>query len=133
MIASSERDRSLAEWVTLLLSTLVVGALVAVALVEASRQGDRDRGAIEVTFDKERAVSRGASFYVPYTVRNTGSEAIASAEIWIEVLSGEELLEAAEVSVQSLPMHGQQDGIFVTAHDPDSATLRGRLESLQFP
>ena len=133
MTVTPRHERSLAEWVTLLLSTLVVGALVAVARVEESRRADRDDGAIEVTFDTERTVARDDGFYVPYTIWNTGSEAIASAEIWIEVFTGDEVTEAAEIAVQSLPLRGQQDGIFVTMRDPTSSTLRGRLESLQFP
>ena len=132
-MTASQHGRSWPEWVTLLLSLVVIGALIAVALVEESRRDERGEGTVEVTFDKERAVAVGESFYVPYTVRNTGSEAISSAEIWIEVVAAGELIDTAEISVQSLPLRGEQDGIFVTTQDPASVTLRGRLESLQFP
>jgi uncharacterized protein (TIGR02588 family) len=127
------RGRSVAEWVTFSLSVLVVGALVVVALVEESRRQEGDRAALQVTFDTERAAARGESYYVPYTVRNTGSDAISSAEIWIEVYDGELLVESAEVIVQFLPLQGRQDGVFVTTHDPASHVLQSRVESIQFP
>lgn len=129
----SPRKRSLAEWVTLSLSVLVVGALIVVALVEESRRQDGDGTLLQMTFDTERAIARGDSFYVPYTVLNTGSDAISSAEIWIEVYDGERVVESAEVTVQFLPLQGKQDGIFVTSRDPASHSLRSKLESLQFP
>ena len=125
--------RSNAEWVTLALSVLVVGALVAVALVEEARRQQVDQSSVQVTFDRDHTTSRESSFYVPYTVRNTGANAISSAEIWIEVYDGEQLVESAEILVQYLPLQGKQDGVYVSAHDPRSYGFRGRLESLQFP
>jgi uncharacterized protein (TIGR02588 family) len=127
------RGRSVAELVTLSLSVLVVGALVVVALVEESQRLEGDRAALQMTFDTEQAAARGESYYVPYTVRNTGSDAISSAEIWIEVYDGELLVESAEVIVQFLPLQGRQDGVFVTIHDPASHVLQSRVESIQFP
>ena len=128
-----DRRRSIAEWVTLSLSVLVVGALVVVALVEESRRQEADRAAVQVTFDTERAVASGESYYVPYTVRNTGSDAISSAELWIDVYAGQQLVESAEIMVQFLPLQGRQDGVFVTTYDPTSHSLESRVESIQFP
>ena len=133
MTSVSPRKRSLAEWVTLSVSVLVVGALIVVALVEESRRQEGDGTLLQMTFDTERAIARGESFYVPYTVLNTGSETISSAEIWIDVYDGDLVVDSAEVTVQFLPLQGKQDGIFVTAHDPALHSLRSQIESLQFP
>ena len=133
MTGNAARRRSIAEWVTLSLSVLVVGALVVVALVEESRRQEGDAAGLQVTFDTEHVARRGESFYVPYTVLNTGSEAISSAEIWIEVSDGERVIESAEITVQFLPLQGTQDGVFVTTRDPAIYALRSRVESLQFP
>lgn len=127
------RRRSAAEWVTLSLSVLVVGALIVVALVEESRRQEADPAALRVTFDTERTTARGESYYVPYAVQNTGSDAISSAEIWIDVYDGEQLVESAEIIVQFLPLQGRQEGVFVTAYDPASHSLESRVESIQFP
>jgi len=129
----SARGRSLAEWVTLSLSLLVVGALVSVAVLEEIRPEEEDPAAVQVTFEIDRAVAEGESYFVPYTIRNTGSDAISPAEIWIDVYDGERLVESAEVIVQSLPLEGKRDGVFVTIHDPASHALQSRVESLQFP
>ena len=130
---SAVRGRSAAEWVTLSLSVLVVGALVAVALVEESRRQEEDGAALQVMFDTARSTQEGAIFYIPYTVRNTGSDAISSADVWIDVYEGDQLVESAEITVQYLPLQGKQDGVFVTTHDPASHALQSRLESLLFP
>jgi uncharacterized protein (TIGR02588 family) len=133
MTGTAARRKSTAEWVTLSLSVLVVGALIVVALMEESHRQQGDAAGLQVTFDTERVVSSGESFYVPYTVVNTGSEAISSAEVWIEVVAGERVVESAEITVQFLPLQGKQDGMFVTTRDPATHALRSRVESLQFP
>jgi uncharacterized protein (TIGR02588 family) len=133
MTGSAARRKSAAEWVTLSLSMLVVGALIVVALVEESHRQQGDAAGLQMTFDTEHAAQHNQSFYVPYTVRNTGSEAISSAEIWIEVSDGERVVESAEINVQFLPLQGKQDGVFVTTRDPETYALRSRVESLQFP
>jgi uncharacterized protein (TIGR02588 family) len=133
MSGYAARRKSTAEWVTLALSLLVVGALIAVALAEESRRQQEDAAGLQVSFDTERVAQHDESFYVPYTVLNTGSQAISSAEIWIEVSDGERVVESAEIKLQFLPLQGKQNGIFVTTHDPAIYTLRSRVESLQFP
>jgi uncharacterized protein (TIGR02588 family) len=133
MTQGSQRRRSVAEWITLTLSVLVVGSLIVVALIEESRRQQTDGSDFQVTFDIERTVERDDSYYVPYTVVNTGPNAISSAEIWIEVYDGEVLVESAEVNIQFMPLQGKQDGLFVTTHDPSVHRMLSRLESLQFP
>jgi uncharacterized protein (TIGR02588 family) len=133
MTQRSRPPVSIAEWVTLSLSVLIVGALVMVALVEESRREDADAADLGMSFDVERTVARGGNYYVPYTVRNQGSAAITSAEIWIDIYFENELVDSAEVTVEFLPLQGSQDGVFVTPYDPSTHTVVGRLESLQFP
>jgi uncharacterized protein (TIGR02588 family) len=133
MTGRAARRKSVAEWVTLSLSVLVVGALIVVALAEEARRQEGDGAPLQITFDTEQAASRDKIFYIPYTVTNTGSEAISSAEIWIDIYGGERVVESAEINVQFLPLQGTQDGTFVTTRDPASHALRSRIESLQFP
>ena len=133
MTTRAPRRLSLAEWVTLLMGLIVVGLFVGVAIHEEWERRDDPAGAIEIRLDATQAVRQGPSWYVPYVVRNTGAAAIDSAEIWIEVYDGDELVDTAEIRVQSLPLEGSQFGLFVTTLDPDAHTIKGRLESLQFP
>jgi uncharacterized protein (TIGR02588 family) len=133
MSTVAARKLAPAEWVTLALGLIVVGVFVGVAVREALERRDGPAGAIEITFDATQAELQGSSWFVPYVVRNTGSVAIDSAEIWIEIYAGEEIVETAEISVQTLPIEGRQLGVYVTALNPDAHTIQGRLESLQFP
>jgi uncharacterized protein (TIGR02588 family) len=124
---------SAAEWVTLSLSVLIVGSLIVVALVEESRREEAGVADLGMSFDVERTVVRGGNYYVPYTVRNQGSAAITSAEIWVDIYFENVLIDSAEITVQFLPLQGSQDGVFVTPYDPATHTVLGRLESVQFP
>ena len=133
MTRRDAEGRSPAGWVTLALSILVVGALVAVALVEESRRGEMGGEPLEIVFDAERSQTDGERYYVPYTIMNTGPQAISSAEIWIGIYEGERLVESSEITVAFLPLEGRQDGLYVTTLDPATHTARGRLVSLQFP
>ena len=133
MTPRNRRPISFAEWVTLSLSVVIVGALIAVALVEESRREDDLAADLRMTFDVEQTVARGGNFYVPYTIRNLGSAAISSAEIWVDVYSQNEVVDSVEIIVQFLPLQGSQDGVFVTQYAPATHTVVGRVESLQFP
>ena len=133
MTPRNRRPISFAEWVTLSLSVVIVGALIAVALVEETRREDDVAADLRMTFDVEQTVGRGGNFYVPYTIRNLGSAAVSSAEIWIDIYSQNERVDSAEITVQFLPLQGSQDGVFVTPYDPATHTVFGRVESLQFP
>lgn len=131
MSTGSGGSRTVAEWVTLGLSLLVVAGLIAIAIREESERTD-DTG-VTVLFDEESATRHGELYYVPYIVTNIGGDAITSAEIWIEVFNGDLMVESAEVRIQFLPREGRQDGIYFSSFDPATHELRGRLESLQFP
>jgi uncharacterized protein (TIGR02588 family) len=133
MSTSAPRKLAHAEWITLLIGLVVIGTFVAVAVREEFQRRDSPAGAIEITFDATQAELQGSSWFVPYLVRNTGSVAIDSAELWIEIYAGVELVETAEIRVQFLPIDGTQLGVYVTELDPEAHTIAGRLESLQFP
>ena len=133
MTSGDRQPKSAAEWVTLSLSALIVGSLIVVALVEESRREDVDAVELRISFDEEQASTQGENYFLPYTIRNTGSTAISSAEIWIDTYAGEQVIESAEVTVQFLPLQGSQEGVFVTTHDPPTHTFVGRIESIQFP
>lgn len=133
MTGRAGRRIAAAEWVTLAISALIVGALIAVALVEERRRQSTEGVGVQSTFGGDRAEFRDGAYYVPYTVRNTGAEAIVSAEIWIDVYDGERLVESDEIAVELLPLQGTQEGVYATMHDPAEHRFVGRLESLQIP
>jgi uncharacterized protein (TIGR02588 family) len=132
MTGHSGERRSAAGWVTLGLSVLVVAILVGIAIREELERKDAGT-VIAVTFDRGAAMHRGDEYLVPFTVYNTGADAISSGDILIEVYDGERLVESTEVTVEFLPREGRQDGVYVSAFDPTTHEVRAQLESLQFP
>lgn len=133
MSANLDARRTLADWVTLAISILVVGMLVMVAVLEEVQRSHESDFGVAITFDKGLVTQKGVEFYVPYRVTNVGDAAISSAEVWIEVRDAGELLETAEITVSFLPLNGHQDGIYVSRLDPGRFAYSGRLESLLFP
>jgi len=124
---------SAAERVTLILSFLVVAVLIGVALKEEARIEGSEPAGLIVTFATDRSFVRDDSYYVPYTVINRGAEAIDSAQIRFEVLSGNEVVQSNDLAVQFLPLDGIQTGLFVTQHDPNTHTFRASPITLQSP
>jgi uncharacterized protein (TIGR02588 family) len=121
------------ELVVLLLSLLIVGGFVAVALWMSSSTADSDVAGLEVTFDVEGTVEREEGIFVPYAITNHTSSGVAAAEIWIEVFDGVRLMETAEIRVEFLPVESRQDGLYVSKFNPAEYEFRGRLESLLYP
>jgi uncharacterized protein (TIGR02588 family) len=124
---------STAERVTLVLSFLVVAVLIGAALVEEARIEGSEPAGLEVTFDVGLTTVHEGNYFVPYTVLNHGGQAIDSAQFRIEVLSGESVVQADDLSIQFLPLDGVQTGLFVTQFDPATHTLRATPLTLQFP
>jgi uncharacterized protein (TIGR02588 family) len=124
---------SAAERITLALCFLIIGTLLAVVVYAEARPETNDSGNIEMTFDIEQSEFRDGAHFIPYTIRNTGREAISSAEIRIDVSDSKRVVDSAVITVQFLPVHGSQTGVYVTSLDPATHTVEGRLESVQFP
>ena len=101
--------------------------------LEESLRSDGAEGNVAVGFDTAGALTRPDGHYVPYTITNTGTEAISTADLRLEVYDGDHLVDSAEITVRLLPLRGTQDGVFVTTFDPATHDLRAQLVSLQFP
>lgn len=122
-----------AERVTIVVSFLVVAILIGAALVEEARIEGSAPAGLEVTFDVGRTITRDDRYFVPYTVFNHGGQAIDSAEIRFQVLSGETVLQEDDIFVQFLPLDGNQIGLYATELDPATHSFRARPITLQFP
>ena len=124
---------TLPEWLTLCVSLVVVGAMVWIGIREEMNRQQGPAGHIRIALQPENSEIRNGTFFIPYEIRNTGSVAVTSAEIWIEAYAGPELVQSAEIRISALPLQGTQSGIFVTTLDPNQYEFRGRLETVQFP
>lgn len=133
MTRARRPPRTAADWLTLAVCALIVSTLVFFAIVEQRRLDLADGVALEVTFRAEEAARANDQFLVPFTVANTGSTAILSADLIIEVYQETRLVESAPVTVTFLPLKGRQHGLYASERDPRETLIRWRLESLQLP
>ena len=130
---SMSTRRSLPEAVITALSILVVVGLVAYALGQERQRREADPANVNLAFDIGRASFQNGTYFIPYVVSNDSSQAIDSADMLIEVLDGEEVVESSAISLVSLPLDGRQNGIYASRFDPATHQVRGRLTSLVFP
>lgn len=125
--------RSLPEVVITIMSVLVVAGLIAYALGQEQQRREADPANVNLIFDASRAIYQNGAYFIPYVVSNDSSHAIDSADMVIEVLDGDQVVESSAISLVSLPLDGRQSGIYASRYDPETHELRGRLTSLVFP
>ena len=127
------RSRSAPEMVITLLSILVVGGLIAFAVGQERQRRTADPANVNLIFDVSNANYVDGTYFIPYIASNDSSHAIDSADMLIEVLDGDAVVESSAISLVSLPLDGRQKGIYASRFDPNTHVIRGRLTSLVFP
>ena len=127
------RSRSAPEIVITLLSILVVGGLIAFAVGQERQRRAADPANVNLIFDVSNANYVDGTYFIPYIASNDSSHAIDSADMLIEVLDGDAVVESSAISLVSLPLDGRQKGIYASRFDPNTHVIRGRLTSLVFP
>ena len=127
------RSRSAPEIVITLLSILVVGGLIAFAVGQERQRRAADPANVNLIFDVSNANYEDGTYFIPYIASNDSSHAIDSADMLIEVLDGDAVVESSAISLVSLPLDGRQKGIYASRFDPNTHVIRGRLTSLVFP
>ena len=127
------RSRSAPEMVITLLSILVVGGLIAFAVGQERQRRAADPANVNLIFDVSNANYVDGTYFIPYIASNDSSHAIDSADMLIEVLDGDAVVESSAISLVSLPLDGRQKGIYASRFDPNTHVIRGRLTSLVFP
>ena len=127
------RSRSAPEIVITFLSILVVGGLIAFAVGQERQRRAADPANVNLIFDVSNANYEDGTYFIPYIASNDSSHAIDSADMLIEVLDGDAVVESSAISLVSLPLDGRQKGIYASRFDPNTHVIRGRLTSLVFP
>jgi uncharacterized protein (TIGR02588 family) len=122
---SSAAPRTRPEWVSLIVSLLLLGALIGV-IVSFWIQ-DQGRPA---TFQIEKGPVRrvGSRYYVPFTITNTGDD--TGANVTVEgKLTGQAAKsgtgdETTSTTFDFIPARARAEGIFVFTTDPYAADVR---------
>jgi uncharacterized protein (TIGR02588 family) len=121
------RGHSPAEWITLLISGLLIAAVVvAVGYFEVTS------GDLPPTFQAEpqQAETRAGSdlFYVPVTVTNTGDEPAQEVRVRVE-LHTDETTDTAVFTLELLAPGASEEGVAVFTQDPSEGEIRAVVES----
>ncbi len=124
---SKPRGHSLAEWTTLVISSLLIAAVVVAVGYFSLTRGD-----LPPTFQTEAqaAEQRAGSdqFYVPVMVTNTGDEAAQEIRVRVELHAGE-TTESAIFTLELLAAGASEEGVAVFTRDPSAGDVHVTVES----
>jgi len=125
-------ERSTAEWVTLAISSLIVGALI--ALTTYFYLTDSNAPArIEVRPHPAETFENGTRYALPVTVRNVGSATAEDVTVRVVRTSSDGRQEVAEWRVQFLSGNGTSRGVAVFTGDPRQGQLDAGVVSYLEP
>ncbi len=127
--------RSLAEWITLAVSALVLSLLVVLVLYDWQVSKN-----LPPTFRVEMMEAPRLTeghYYVPFTIKNTGGRIARTvqviAELHVNAGVDEGVDEAGEQQFDFLSGNEQKSGGFVFEHDPRQGDLVIRVASFGLP
>ncbi|MGD1900027.1 MAG: TIGR02588 family protein [Phormidesmis sp.] len=123
--------RSLAEWVTLTLSTVIL--LVIVALVLYDWQLSKNiPPAFQVEITESTRITAG-HYYVPFSLKNTGGRIARTVQVVAELNLPDGSTETGEQEFDFLSGNERKKGGFVFEHNPQSGELVVRVASFGLP
>ena len=127
-----DRERSIAEWVTLGISIAVVLAVVGLISLFSLRGGNAPPAiAVEPRMDALRHDEGG--FYLPVVVRNEGDRTAEDVVVSAELDAGEHPTETADFTITFLAGGDEVEGTFVFRSDPARGDLTVRVVSFLEP
>jgi len=124
-------ERSLAEWVTFAIASLILIGLVGLILYDWQVNQNRPP-AFNVTVSEAVRITDGR-YYVPFAITNTGGRIANGVQITAELQIEGEGNETGEQQIDFLSGHETKAGSFVFNHDPDSGDLVVRVASYRLP
>ncbi|MBE9078550.1 TIGR02588 family protein [Romeria aff. gracilis LEGE 07310] len=125
-----QSPRSLAEWLTLAITTAVL--VTVIGLVIYDWQVSRDRPpAFQITTESVRFTD--SRYYVPFTIQNTGGQIVRAVQVRARLHLAEADDEAGEQQIDFLSASERKQGSFVFDHDPHTGELTIRVASFALP
>ncbi|MBW4569848.1 MAG: TIGR02588 family protein [Tolypothrix carrinoi HA7290-LM1] len=123
--------RSLAEWVTFSIATLILTVIV--GLVCYTWVNDKHEPPILSVTNKEKIREVDGQFYVPFEIINNGGETAESVQIIAELKINNEVAETGEQQIDFLSTSEKEEGAFVFSTDPRKGQLTLRVASYKSP
>lgn len=125
------KSRSLAEWITLGITTVVLTLLIGLIVYDWQVNQNRPPAfQVDVAATIQAIDGR---YYVPFSVTNTGGRIVQTVQVVAELHIKGEPDETGEQQIDFLSGSEQKHGSFVFTHDPYSGDLVIRVASYQLP
>lgn len=128
-----ETGRSTAEWTTLVVSALIVAALIGAAIVEQLWLSEPPGVRLTVTLSREQTRHVDDAYYVPFTVRNIGSDGAENVAVAFTVTDNGQTLQESTIEIAFLANSGSARGELVTEYDPATYQIDAQVSTFETP
>jgi uncharacterized protein (TIGR02588 family) len=123
--------RSLAEWITFAIASLVLIALIGLVVYDWVVNQDRPP-AFQVEVTESARITNGR-YYVPFMITNTGGRIARTVQVTAELHIAGELDETGEQQIDFLSGQERKGGSFIFTHNPQEGELVLRVASYRLP
>lgn len=130
-VAETPGTRSLAEWLTLAISSLVLLIIVALVLYDWQLSKNLPPAFQVEVSETSRLIEK--QYYVPFTLKNTGGRIARTVQVIAELTLPDGSDESGEQQFDFLSGNEQKQGGFVFDHDPQTGELVVRVASFGLP
>lgn len=128
-----QQPRSLAEWITFTLASVILLGVVGAVVWDWLRGGNQESVPPVLTVQVSGKVrSAQGSYYVPVTVANLGGTTVESVQVSAVLENGPEA-ETGEQEIDFLSAGETEEGAFVFTQDPRQGKLSLRITSYKLP
>ncbi|MEH2391071.1 MAG: TIGR02588 family protein [Nostoc sp.] len=131
MTKTEQQPRSIAEWVTFSVASLILAIIV--SLVGYTWLNEKNQPPILSVTKKETIREINSQFYVPFEVVNTGGDTAESVQIMAELLIDGKVTETGEQQIDFLSNGEREEGAFVFSQNPRQGQLNLRVASYKLP
>ncbi|MEL6604466.1 MAG: TIGR02588 family protein [Cyanobacteria bacterium J06614_10] len=126
-----QKARSLAEWITLTISTLVLLAIVGLVLYDWQLTKNLPP-AFQIQLTEAPRLTENR-YYVPFTLKNTGGQIARTVQVIAELHLPDGQDETGEQQFDFLSGNERKKGSFVFEHNPQTGDLTVRVASFGLP
>ena len=127
----NRQARSLAEWITLTICTLVLATIVGLVLYDWQLSKNIPP-AFQVEITEATRITEG-HYYVPFTLKNTGGRIARTVQVIAELHLADGSEETGEQQFDFLSGNERKRGGFVFEHNPQKGDLIVRVASFGLP
>lgn len=128
---TDQTQRSLAEWITFILASLILIVLVCLILYDWHITQSRPPAFRVTVSDTARLTDH--RYYVPFEIHNTGGRIARTVQITAELHIAGEADESGEQQIDFLSSNERKQGSFVFTHNPQEGNLVIRVASYRLP